>query len=111
LITADQLPECLDYIRSQPGFDARTRAFEVSMPVTILAVDEEHRPRHDASGDAAPPRSTQAVIDAIGHLQDIGVTWTSVPMPPSSSLSAHLENLHRAAEEIMPAFREKAPAG
>jgi probable F420-dependent oxidoreductase len=110
LITADQLPECLEYIRSQPGFDARTRPFEVSMPVTILAVDEEHRPRHDARG-AAPPRSRQALIDAIGHLQDIGVTWTSVPVPPASSLSEHLENLHRAAEEIMPAFRETAPAG
>jgi hypothetical protein len=48
---------------------------------------------------------TQAVIDAIGHLEGIGVTWTSAPMPPARSLADHLEGLHWVAEEIMPLFR------
>jgi hypothetical protein len=51
------------------------------------------------------------VIDTIGHLQDIGVTWTSVPAPQTRSLSEHLEHLHRAAEEIMPAFRDTGSGG
>jgi probable F420-dependent oxidoreductase len=105
LVTADELPGCLDYIRSQPEFAARSRPFDVSLPVTILAVDEEHRPRHEAGGRVAVPASRQGMIDAIGHLQDIGVTWTSVPAPPTHSLAEHLDTLHRIAEEIIPAFR------
>jgi probable F420-dependent oxidoreductase len=105
LITADQLPGCLDYIRARPEFATRDRPFDVSMPVTTLAVDEEHRPHNDTGGRVAGPASTQALIDRIGHLQEIGVTWTSVPAPQTSSLSEHLEYLHRAAEEILPVFR------
>ena len=47
----------------------------------------------------------QATVDAIGQLQEIGVTWTSVPAPPTRSLTEYLENLQWAAEEIIPAFR------
>jgi hypothetical protein len=73
--------------------------------VATLAVDEEHRPRHDAGGGVAAPASGLALIDAIGHLQDIGVTWTSVPAPQTGSLSEYLEHLHRISEEILPVFR------
>jgi probable F420-dependent oxidoreductase len=105
LITADELPACLEFIRALPEFEARTRPFDVSMPVSILAVDEEHRPLNDDGGRVSGPVGTQAVIDAIGHLEGIGVTWTSAPMPPARSLADHLEGLHWVAEEIMPLFR------
>ncbi len=105
LITADELPPCLDYIRSQPGFAERPRPFDVCLPVSTLAVDEHHRPLNDAGGRVAAPQGKQAVIDAIGHLQEIGVTWTSVPTPPGRSLGEYLEGLHWAAEEVVPAFR------
>jgi probable F420-dependent oxidoreductase len=105
LITADELPACLEFIRTLPEFEARTRPFDVSMPVSILAVDEEHRPLNDDGGRVSGPVGTQAVIDAIGHLAGIGVTWTSAPMPPARSLADHLEGLQWVAEEIMPVFR------
>jgi alkanesulfonate monooxygenase SsuD/methylene tetrahydromethanopterin reductase-like flavin-dependent oxidoreductase (luciferase family) len=105
LITADELPACLSYVRSQPGFDARTRPFDVALPVTILAVDEEHRPLNDAGGRVTGPRGAQAVVDAVGHLQEIGVTWTSAPTPPARSVTEHLEHLQWVAEEIIPVFR------
>jgi len=105
LITADELPACLEFIRALPEFEARTGPFDVSMPVSILAVDEEHRPLNDDGGRVAGPAGKQAVIDAIGHLAEIGVTWTSAPTPPARSLADHLEGLHWAAEEIMPVFR------
>ena len=105
LITAEELPACLDYIRSLPEFEARTRPFDVALPVTTLAVDEHHHPLNDAGGRVEGPVGTQAVIDAIGRLQDIGVTWTSVPTPPARTLADHLEGLHWVAEEVMPAFR------
>ncbi|HXY94331.1 MAG TPA: TIGR03619 family F420-dependent LLM class oxidoreductase [Acidimicrobiia bacterium] len=105
LITAEQLPGCLRYLRALPEFETRTRPFDVSMPVTILAVDGEHRPLDDAGGRGATPTGKQLMVDAIGHLQDIGVTWTSVPAPPAESLAEHLDGLHWIAEEVLPAFR------
>jgi probable F420-dependent oxidoreductase len=105
LIPADDLPPCLDYIRSLPEFAARTRPFDVCLPVSVLAVDEEHRPLNEAGGRVDAPVGTQAVIDAIRHLEEIGVTWTSVPMPPARSLAEYLDGLHKAAEEVLAAFR------
>jgi hypothetical protein len=95
----------VDHIRSLPEFDARTRPFEVVMPLTTLAVDEEHRPLNDDGGRAAGPGGTQETIDAVGRLQEIGVTQTMVPMPPARSLPEHLDALRWIAEEIIPVFR------
>ena len=91
LITADELPTCLDYLRSQPGFATRTRPFDVAMALTTIAVDEEHRPLDDACGRAAGPQGKQATIDAIGHLRDIGVTSTSVPTGRDARSTEYLE--------------------
>ena len=105
LITTEQLPECLEYVRSLPEFEARTRPFDVAMPLTTLAVSEDHRPLDDDLGRAPVLQGKQATVDAIGQLQEIGVTWTSVPPPPTRSLTEYLENLQWTAEEIIPAFR------
>lgn len=105
LITVEQLRGCLDRIRSFPEFEDRTGPFEVVMPLTTLAVDEEHRPLNDDGGRRAGPRGAQETIDAVGRLQEIGVTQTMVPMPPARSLAEHLDALHWIAEEIIPVFR------
>lgn len=105
LITADDLPAHLDHLRAQPGFDQRTRPFEVVLPLATVAVDEDHRPLDGADGRPRVPTEAQAVIDAVGHLQSLGVTQTMVPLPPARSLAEHLEGLHLVAEEVIPAFR------
>ena len=48
----------------------------------------------------------QAVIDAIGALDELGVTWTSIPHPgpPATSLTEHLERLAWGADTVMPLF-------
>jgi probable F420-dependent oxidoreductase len=102
-ITQEQLPECLDFIRSCPDYGDQSRPFEVVMGVAPLPVGEDHRPRADAP--ATPlPSGRQAMIDAIGHLQDLGVTITSVPMPMADSLQQHMADLQWFAEEVMPVF-------
>ena len=106
LITADEIPECLDYVREQPGFVERTRPFDVALPLTTLAVDEHHRPLDGELGRAHVPAGMQAMIDAVGQLAAVGVTCTSVPMPPTRSLDEHLDHLRWVAEEIIPAFPE-----
>lgn len=106
LITAAQLPSRLDYIRSLPEFEARgDRPFDVALPVSEIRVDEEHRPLEGTDGRQVAPVGKQAIVDAIGHLRDIGVTHTSVPTPKASSLDEHLDGLHWVAEEILPLFR------
>lgn len=105
LITVEQLQGCLDRIRSFPEFEDRTGPFEVVMPLTTLAVDEEHRPLNDDGGRRAGPRGAQETIDAVGRLEEIGVTQTMVPMPPARSLAEHLDALRWIAEEIIPVFR------
>lgn len=103
LITADEVAGCLDHIRAQPEFQARTAPFDVVLPLVPPAVDEEHRPRDDGAR-VGLPAGTQATIDAVARLAELGVTWTSIPMPPARSLAEHLEGLHWIAEEIIPAF-------
>jgi len=103
LITVDDLPACLDYIRSQPGFDEKLRPFDVQMSVNNLAVDEEHRPV-DPGSTRTPAKGTQEIVDAIGKLAEAGVTWTSVPLPPARSLEEHIDRLRWVSEEIIPLF-------
>jgi probable F420-dependent oxidoreductase len=105
LITADQLPACLDYIRSLPEFEQRARPFDVNMAATTIEVDEEHNPLNDDLGRAKQLAGAEAIIDAVGRLQEIGVTSTTVSAPPAGSLEEHLDGLHWIAEEVFPAFR------
>jgi probable F420-dependent oxidoreductase len=110
LVTIDELPRCLDYIHSQPGFDQRDRRWEVSMGVTNVAVDEDHRPV-DPSSRRPAPQGAQQIVDAVGVLAEAGVTWTSVPRPRAHSLAEYLDLLHWAAEEVIAVFRtSSAPA-
>jgi probable F420-dependent oxidoreductase len=106
LVTLAELPERLDYIRSQPQFDSNGE-FDVSMSVTNVPVDEQHRPV-DPGSRRASPTGTAAIVDAIGALEKAGVTWTSVPHPPAASLEEHLDHLRWAAEEIIPVFRSRS---
>ena len=45
------------------------------------------------------------MVDAVGHLVEVGVTRTTLPMPPARPLTEHLEGLHWIAEEVMAEFR------
>ena len=47
------------------------------------------------------------MVDAIGRLEQIGATWTTIPRPglPARSLTEHLEHLAWGAETVMPLFR------
>jgi len=68
-------------------------------------VTEDHRPIDGTDGRQSTPTGKQTLIDAIGQLHDLGVTWTSAPVPPTTSLSEHLDGLRWLAAEIVPVFR------
>ena len=105
LITVDDLPECLDYMRAQPECEQRSRPLDICLPVTAPAVDEEHLPVDGGSGRGVPRGDAQALVDAVGELAELGVTWTSVPVPSARSLDEHLDGLRWLAAEVLARFR------
>jgi hypothetical protein len=48
--------------------------------------------------------SAEAIVGAIGRLQDLGVTWGSAA-PPSTSLGGFVDGLNWVADDVMPAGR------
>ncbi|MFI5046477.1 MAG: TIGR03619 family F420-dependent LLM class oxidoreductase [Acidimicrobiia bacterium] len=106
LVTQEELPARLDDLRAMPGYAAD--GFDIVMSPAPLRVRESD---HSLLDDDPRPgfANGQAVIDAIGHLSDIGVTWTNIPHPgpPTTSLAEHLEHLAWGAETVMPLFRSE----
>jgi alkanesulfonate monooxygenase SsuD/methylene tetrahydromethanopterin reductase-like flavin-dependent oxidoreductase (luciferase family) len=105
LITVDDLPRCRAYLDALPEMDGRARPFDICMPVSPPAVDEEHQPLGPRDRPTAPRFEAEPLIDAIGALADAGVTWTSIPVPPARSLEEHLDGLRWLAAEVLPSCR------
>jgi probable F420-dependent oxidoreductase len=100
----EQLPELLARVRetrAQVGID--DGPFDVHLPV----VNPRIGPGHTQLPPAFVPESAQDIVDEIGRLAALGVTWTSVSRPKARerSLDEHLENLQWIAEEVVPACR------
>jgi len=57
--------------------------------------------------------STQGVVDGIGRLAELGVTWTTFSRPgsPPTSLSEYLEGIQWAGEEVLPFCRSNDGGG
>ena len=105
LDSIDDLPLFLDEARRVEGFAPREATFDIALSPLSTKLGPDHRPLPTSN----PFTSTEAVIDAIGRMQDAGVTWTTVPRlaggTPARSLDEYLDDLHWAAEEVVAAFR------
>ena len=99
LISRQQLPAALSYIREQSGF---LEPFEVVMPLAPLNVEDY---THRELGKTRAPRSRDAIIEEIGLLDEAGATGTLVAPPRTPSVEAFLEWTEWFAREVMPAFR------
>jgi probable F420-dependent oxidoreductase len=107
LVTPEQLPGRLAELRALPGFAAIAEDFDVFMPPAPLEVRESDHAPLDPERPRAAFESDQAVVDAIGGLAELGVSWTHIPRPGGQprSLAEHLEHLAWGAEVVMPLFR------
>jgi probable F420-dependent oxidoreductase len=103
LITREELPACLSYIREQPGFEQRRGRFEVVMPVSSLEVADFS---HEIRGETHLRSGREELIEEIGLLREAGVTAIQVPPPRTSSVEQLLEWTEWFAAEIIPCFRE-----
>ena len=94
----EEIPAKLDYIKSQPGWTARE--LEVSYGLGTSRLTTDHAPSGDDS--ASQRLSAQAIIDALGRFKQLGVTMSSVPIPPVSGIEEYLDHAQWVIEEIKP---------
>jgi probable F420-dependent oxidoreductase len=95
----EQLPDLLAGVRetrTQLGIDG---PFDVNLPL----VNPRIGPGHTHLPPTFVPQSAQEIVDEVGRLAELGVTWTSVARPNAQeqSLDEHLENLQWVADEVL----------
>ncbi|MDB3856358.1 TIGR03619 family F420-dependent LLM class oxidoreductase [Halieaceae bacterium] len=109
-IRPNQLPECIDYIREQPGFEERMAKeefdFEVILP-TIFVHRESGTQRK--LGETLAPRNIQEMIEFIAINEEAGATITSLqPFGGENgevSKQAYMDGLQELIEEVLPHFK------
>ncbi|MCB2061505.1 MAG: TIGR03619 family F420-dependent LLM class oxidoreductase [Novosphingobium sp.] len=94
----EEIPERIDYIKSQPTWDGRP--LEVSYGLGTGRLTTDHAPSGDDS--ASKGLSAQQIIDALGRYKELGVTMSSVPIPPVEGVEAYLDHAQWVMEEIRP---------
>jgi len=99
----DELPALLAGVRETRASAGIDPSFDVHLPL----VNPRIGPGHTQLPPTFVPRSAQEIVDGIGRLAELGVTWTSVTRPKARerSLDEHLENLQWIATEVLPACR------
>jgi probable F420-dependent oxidoreductase len=92
------LPARIDFIKSQPTF--KGGPFEVMYGLSSGRVGEGHVATNDPDAQAGLP--PQQIIDRLGQLHELGVTMSSVPIPPVADIEAYLDHVQWVMEEIKP---------
>jgi probable F420-dependent oxidoreductase len=92
------IPAHLDFIRSQPDYAGKLE--DVYYGMGTGRVGEGHVVQEDP--DARPGQSKQELVDRLGEFAQLGVTMSSVPMPPVKDLQGYYDYTQWVAEEIIP---------
>ena len=88
----------IDFIKSQPGYS--DGPFEVMYGLQTSRVGEGHVVRKNSADQ--PAMSAQEIVDGLGHLQELGVTMSSVAIPPMKDVDAYLDYAQWVIEDIKP---------
>ena len=94
----DELPDRIDYIKSQASWPGGP--LDVSYGLGMARLTKDHAPSGDNSMSGG--LSAQQIIDALGTLRKLGVTISSVPIPPVRDVEAYLDHTQWVIEEIRP---------
>ena len=99
LTPIEEIAGRIDFIKSQPDYPGGD--FDVMYGLGTARVGEGHR----VQGGPGAGMSAAEIIDGIGRLRDLGVTYTSVPIPPVAGMDAYLDYARWVIEEIAPRLR------
>ncbi len=102
LITHEELPACLDFLREQPGFAEKQERFEIVMPTTTYNVEDyTHVELEETIIDA----NRDTIMTEIDWLAGHGVTVAQVMPPRVATFEQCLEWIEWFDSEIIPNFR------
>ena len=102
LITAEELPECIDYMRAQPEFEAKADRFEIVMPTTSYNVEDYS---HEEMGETRIAAERDEIMRDIEKLQKAGITVAQVMPPRVETFEQCLEWVEWFDSDIIPNFR------
>lgn len=101
LTKPEQIPEKLDYIRSQPDYGGRLE--DIFYGFGTSRIGEGHVVLDDPR--ARPGQTKQEIIDRLSWFKTLGVTWSSVSIPPVKNIEEYRDYTQWVSEEIIPAVR------
>jgi probable F420-dependent oxidoreductase len=87
-LSIEQMPEQMDYIRSQPEFAGKEDTFDFGWVGTLAGVG---KPQFAALGESERRSYRDQIVDGIGKLTALGVTSVSSPMATTQSLDEYLD--------------------
>jgi hypothetical protein len=100
LTKPEDIPARIDFIKSQPDYAGKLEDIYYGMGTG--RVGEGHVVQEDP--DARPGQSKQEIVDRLGEFARLGITMSSVPMPPVKDLQGYYDYTQWVAEEIIPAI-------
>jgi probable F420-dependent oxidoreductase len=101
LTKPEEIPAKLDFIKSQPDYNGKLE--DVYYGFATSRVGEGHAVLDDPR--ARPGMTKQEIIDRLSWFKELGVTWSSVPIPQLQHIDEYFDYTQWVAEEIMPAVK------
>lgn len=94
----EDIPARIDYLKSQPTW--HERPFEISYGLGTARLTTNHAPADEAKPSVG--LGAQQLIDHLNWYKELGITMSSVPIPPVADVEAYLDYAQWVAEEIKP---------
>jgi probable F420-dependent oxidoreductase len=101
LTKPEDIPAKIDFIKSQPDYNGKLT--DIFYGFATSRVGEGHVVQDDPR--ARPGMTKQEIIDRLWWLKELGVTWSSVPIPKVKHIEDYCDYAQWVAEEIMPAVK------
>lgn len=101
LVTAENLPECIQYMKSLPEYQEKADRFEILVTTTAYAQDDHHV----AYGETNIAGDRDGVLREIEGLKKAGATSVQVRPPKVETFEQCLEWIEWYDKEIIPQFR------
>jgi probable F420-dependent oxidoreductase len=98
LTQPEEIPARVEFIKSQPEFDGRP--FEVCYGLGTSLIGEGHEVMDDPTQQ--PGMSKQEIVDKLNQFGELGVTMSSVPIPPVRCVTEYLDYSQWVIEEVKP---------
>lgn len=102
LVTAEDLPGCIAYMKSLPAYEEKADRFEILVTTTAYKVEDYS---HAEKGETEVSADRDSVLREIEALQKAGATSVQVMPPKLETFEQCLDWIEWYDQEIIPQFR------